>query len=187
MKKGCFAGWCICWTTNLQNKPGRFFFLLLLPSSSMFSLLFPLTHPCKTRQFLHFAPKYLQRCQDGAWEQLAPRRETATGEAALCSAPSGRTGDCVQRGRQRVLWHFWGEWRTYRYFLLPKAAGIKRRRALVTLSTTTELSMWRTQIFIRIRYKFQPSIPTLQPDIGLFIEEWTLHRRDTPPFISIFQ
>lgn len=40
-----------CWlvyllTTNLQNKPGRFIFLLVLPSSSVFSLLFPHTRPC---------------------------------------------------------------------------------------------------------------------------------------------
>lgn len=183
MKKGCFAGWLFCCQPIYRTSQVAFF-LLLLPSSSMLSHLLPCTQHCRTGRLLHCAQKYLQRCQDGAWEQPALRRETATGAAVLCSAPLGRKGDCVQRGRQQVLWHFWDEWRTCHYFLLPRAGGIKKRTALVTLGTVTELSTWRTQTFKRITYNSHQTIPALQPNIDLFIEEWAL---PTLLFISMFQ
>lgn len=108
-----------------------------------------------------------------------PRRETATGEAALHSAPSGRKGDCVQRGRQQVLWHFWGVWRIYHYFLLPKAVGIKKKRAALM-----------TQCYTRAFHLTLPnsqSTLTLQPDIHLLTKKRWRCMGHPPPFISTFQ
>lgn len=135
----------------LQNKPGGFFPLTASSFPSVWPPFSSSPHS-RTSRLPPVAPRYLQRCPDGAWGLLEPRRGTAAAAAGLCSAPSGRKGGCVQRGRQRVLWHFWGEWRTCRCFLLPRAAGIKKGTALVTLSTTKE---GRMQIFIGIRYNSQ--------------------------------
>lgn len=63
--KGMFCWLAFLLSANLQNKPGGFFLLLLL-SFSLFSLVFPLTHHRKAGRLLPFAPKYLRRCPDGA-------------------------------------------------------------------------------------------------------------------------
>lgn len=49
-----------------------------------------------------------RKCQAGAQGRQGPHTERAAAEAGPWTAPSGRRGGCVRRGRPPALWRSWG-------------------------------------------------------------------------------